>query len=219
MGTFSVIKKQVARQPARTLLLEPWVFADDWPSKPKSPVCVGLRLMSDGDKSKARAEAERMALELHPNGGHNAIDAYNDALVRQCAALGLCSPNDVEKPSEVFPFAEDQLRMAVTSRGAQFIFDALLKYEVEISPLYPEASDEEFAELIGELGAGTLGAMGGEPGRTARRFLRYALDEIRAHEALRIGTAIVDKLVDEERPVQRQAIAADLANYKKRNGQ
>jgi hypothetical protein len=70
-----------------------------------------------------------------------------------------------------------KVRDAITSRVALFIFEELLKYEVESSPLYPEATDEELVELgaMCEL----LKLMQGERAKTARRFMRYAFDEIR----------------------------------------
>src|SRR5689334_20872593 len=177
MATLAGIVKNLPKRPGRLLVLEPWVFADDWSNKPPGPVCVGLRLMSDGAKSKARAEAETLARELHPHGNVHTLEAYNDSLMRQCAALGISSPNDVEAPSEVLPLAEEQVRYAITSRGALFIFEALLKYEVETSPLTPEADDAELDELAALLSVVKL--MTGERAATARRFLRYGLDVIR----------------------------------------
>ncbi len=180
MGAFRDAKKRIAKTPGRILKLEPWVFADDWSGKPKDAVVVGLRLMSDGDKSKARSAAEAMAFELHAKGGVNAMDAFNDHLVRQCAALGICSPNDAEQPAEILPAAEEQVGAALTTRGARFIFDAIHRYEVESSPLNPEATDEELVELQQLIEGGALGDLGAEGEATARRFLRYVLDDLRA---------------------------------------
>lgn len=177
MSTLQGIVKNLPRRPGRTLVLEPWVFADDWERKPDGAVCVGLRIMSDGAKSKARAEAEKLARELHPTGNVHTLEAYNDALMRQCAALGISSPNDVEAPSEILPVAEEQVRYAISSRGARFIFESLLKYEIESSPLTPEADDAELDELVAMLAL--LKLMTGERAATARRFARYALDAIR----------------------------------------
>lgn len=178
--TFSALKERLSRRPGRTLLLEPWVFADEWEQKPDDAVCVGLRLMSETDKSKARAEAENVARELHPKGGPNFTDAMNDALVRQCAALGICDANDVTKPSQILPLAEEQVRYALTSRGARFIFEAHLRYEVEVSPLYPEASTEDIAELIRSLQDPVLLDLLPDLNRSVtKRYLRFALDAIR----------------------------------------
>lgn len=152
MSTFSQVKEQ-QRPPGRTLILDPWVFADEWESKPREAVCVGLRLMSEADKSKARGEAEKLADELHKERNLNWLDAFNDCLIRQVAALGICSPNDVTKPFDLMTFAEEQVRFALTSRGAAFIFEAIQRYDIESSPLSPEITDEEIAELSGLLGS------------------------------------------------------------------
>lgn len=147
MSTFGQIINKQVRPPGRTLVLPTWVWADEWQNRPTDEVCVGLRLMPDADKSKARSEAERLADELHARRGPNWVDAFNDCLVRQVAALGICDPNDVSKPSSVLPLAEDQVRVALTTEGARFIFDAYQVYELEASPLSPEATDEELLQL------------------------------------------------------------------------
>jgi hypothetical protein len=174
MSTFSQLTAKT-RAPARTLVLEPWVFADEWEGKPGEPVCVGLRLMSEADKGKARAEAEKHAHEMHPNGGPNWTDAFNDCLIRQVAALGLCDPNDVSKPCEILRYAEEQVRFAITSRGARSIFDAHERYEIESSPLEAEATDEELTELAELLDEQPEALRGNE-----RRLLRHVLEVLRA---------------------------------------
>lgn len=175
MATFAQITKK-PRPPGRTVVLDTWVFADEWDGKPREPVCVGLRLMSEGDKSKARAEAERLADELHPKRGANWVDAFNDCLIRQVAALGICDPNEVTKPSDILPLAEEQVRFALTSRGARFIFDEHDRYEVEVSPLYEPLTDEELAECARLLEA--CGPMLDQPKRKLLRGVLEALREV-----------------------------------------
>jgi len=178
MTAFAAVEER-ARRPARTLILEPWVFADEWPGKPSEAVCVGLRLMSELDKTKARAEAERFAIEVHPNGGPNAVDCFNDTLLQQVAAFAICDPNDVKLPSSLFPLAESDVRQALTSRGARYIYEAYHRYEVEVSPLSSEATDAELDELAELIETGDLDLALSEP--LVRKFLKYALDEIKNH--------------------------------------
>lgn len=135
------------RTPGKTLILPLWVFADEWESKPDAPVCVGLRLMSDQDTSKARSVAEKQADELHPMRGDNWVDAFNDAITRQIAALGMCSPNDLLKPPEILPLPEDQVLTALTARGAAFIFRAIDQYAIEASPITIPAGTAELERL------------------------------------------------------------------------
>lgn len=168
-----------ARPPARTLVLESWVFADAWADRPVGAICVGLRLMSEADRQRARSEAERLALELHPRGGLNAVDAFNDALLRQTVAHGICDPNDVTKEHERLQCAEDAVGIALTSRGARFIFDALERYEIEASSSTPEASDEDLEELSRLLQCGVVDLLPTARSGLVRRLLATALDEIR----------------------------------------
>lgn len=172
MPTFKqVVEKR--RAPGKTIILPLSVFADEWSGKPSAPVCVGLRQMSEGDKTKARGEAERLADEVHKRGGDGWVDCYNDALMRQVAALGICDPNDVNKASEILPFAEEEVRFALTSHGARYIFEELQRYEVEVSPLEREATDEEL-EHLGRLIRDHASAIA----PTHRRLLRAILEEI-----------------------------------------
>lgn len=178
--TLAAFAKNLPKPPGRTLTLEPSVFADEWAGKPRDTVCVGLRLMSESDKTIARRDSEALALELHPKGGINAVDSYNDALLRHCVAFGICDPNDVSKPWAGMELPEAEVRIALTSRGARLIYEAIERYEIESSPLNAELDDgDEMDELIGALERGALSLI--EPARAglARRLLRYALLEMR----------------------------------------
>lgn len=172
-------QKKASRPPGRTLVLQPWVFADTWERRPAEPVCIGLRLMSDGAKGRARTEASRIALESHEADFEMYLDARNDLLVRLAVAHGICDPNDVTKPHPLLPYAEDEVRDALSSRGARFIHDALYRYQVESSPLCPEATDEELDELMTAIDDGTIDDLPRHRAALVRRFMGYALEEIR----------------------------------------
>lgn len=152
MAAFAKIVKQ-ARPPGRTLILEPWVFADDWSSKPSSPVCVGLRLMAEIHKSTARADAEKAADELHPSRGVDWIDAYNDAAMRQVVAMGICDPNDVDKVAPILQLPQEQVKFALSTRGVKFLFEAIDRYEIEASPIGMPAEKRDCERLAQKLAA------------------------------------------------------------------
>jgi hypothetical protein len=177
MSTFKQIAEQT-RPPGKTLMLEPWVFADEWNGKPRDAVCVGLRIMPEGEKSKVRAEAERLADELHPDRGPNWVDAFNDCLTRQYGALGICSPNDVTRPSEILPLAEDQVRFALTTRGSQFIFEALQRYEIEASPIGLEADADDCVQVAVILQDADPSTLSGY----SRRLIYALLEELTGDE-------------------------------------
>src|ERR1041384_1359059 len=125
--------KAKIRKPGTKLLLPTWVFADDWPSRPDSEVCVGLRLLSENDKTVARSLASKRADELHQVRDDAWTDCYNDTLQLQIAAVAMCDPNDVGLPPELFSIPEDQVPFAFTSRGAAFVFRAIQAYEIQVS--------------------------------------------------------------------------------------
>lgn len=178
MSRFAQIAAE-KRPPGKTLMLPAWVWADDWANKPKEAVCIGIRLMADGKKSSARSEAEKIATEFHANGGVNAVDCFNDALMRLLVAHSVCDPNDVIAPFPLLPMAEDEVRDALTSRGARFIFEAYERHEAESSPLNPEANAEDLDELMGLVDAGRIEDLEPSAASLVRRFLRFGLDVLR----------------------------------------
>jgi hypothetical protein len=133
--------------PGKTLILNPDAFADEWSRKPKDPVCVGLRLISDIEKTKARFTAEELADQVHPARDDNWIDAYNDALMRQVDALCICDPNDVRKAFELMPQPELDVSDALTSAGAAQIFRAIASYERETDATLAPVDAEELARI------------------------------------------------------------------------
>lgn len=176
---FSSYDQALKKTPGRTLVLEPWVFADSWEKKPREAVCVGLRLMSEAEKTTARAESGRVAIELHPEGGPNAVDAFNDLLLRHCVAFGICDPNDIMQPWHLMDLAEEAVRIALTSRGARFIYEAIERYEIESSALSNEIEDVGMEELILALQEDALLTLPSNRSALARRLLQYVLEEIR----------------------------------------
>lgn len=169
----------VPQPPPRTLPLPPSVWASDWRERPSEVVVVGLRLLADAEEQTARAEATRFALELHPEADEGFVEAYNDALIRWLVARGICDPNDVRRPYPLLPMAEDQVRGALTGAGLRFIFDALEALQIETSPLYQEADDDELHVLAELLSADEpLAALSGAEERRARRLLRFVLQAI-----------------------------------------
>lgn len=181
--------KARSKTPGATLVLPLSCFADEWVGKPTGPVCVGLRLLSEEDRRKARHVAEQQATELHPAGGDGWIECYNDAAKRQVAALGMCDPNDCTKPSELFPIAEDQVLTALTIGGTELIFSAVEQLEIDSSPLEALATRETLTRLARLLPHVNLASLNGRLGRR----ISAMLDEI---EPL-VDSALVDDASDE----------------------
>lgn len=171
--------------PPRTLTLPASIFASDWGARPKDSIAVGLRSLSEGDLQTSTSEATKFALGVHPEGGEAFVDAYNDALIRWALARGLCDPNDVHGPCPVLPLPDEEaVRCAFTKAGARWIFDELERLQIETSPIYPEADEDDIRALGDFLSRDEpLWPLEGLRERRARRLLRFVLEEIQAaHE-------------------------------------
>lgn len=188
---FSAVKRR-NKSPSATLVVPLSAFADAWSGKPSEPICVGLRLLSNEDRQKARKVAEEMATELHPRGGDGWIECYNDAVRRQAVALALCDPNDVTQPSQAFPYAEDTVLVALTASGTQKIFDAVEQHEIDQSPLERAADQATLLRLARLLERVDFALMNG---RLSRR-VSAMLEEI---EALVDDDLVDDPRVDDSR--------------------
>jgi hypothetical protein len=184
--------------PGATLILKLTVFADDYSGKPSASVCVGLRLLSEEDRRKARHVAEKQASELHPAGGDGWTECYNDAVKRQVAALAMCDPNDVTKPHELFPYAEDQVLTAFTVRGTQYVFDAVEQHEIDSSPLERLADEATLHRLAKLLLLVDIATLNGRLGRRISAMLDEVEGLVDAPES--VDGAAVDDASD-ERPI------------------
>lgn len=147
-------------RPGRTITLHPWVFADQWSGKPSEPVEAGLRLLSNADLDLLKARASAKANELHrdfrtPDDVTQWVETYNDVLVRQGAALGLCHLTSVNKAMDVMRLAEDQVDYALTAKGAVWIWEQIERYAIESSSIDPLLMDSEVDEFCATLKANT----------------------------------------------------------------
>jgi hypothetical protein len=171
--------------PPKVITVDPSAFAHDWPGRPSEPVEVGLRIIPDADLDTARAEAARHAAAMHASDDvENAIDCFNDALLRHRIARTTCSPTDVRQPW--LKAAEDMVRVALSSEGVKAISFEIDLFETENSPLYKPATDNEVADLV-ELLLQDEPFAGMEEARARRnrRLLAVVLEDIGAARAAR----------------------------------
>lgn len=185
---FADAKAQI-KTPSASLVVPLEAFADAWTGKPAAPVCVGLRLLSNEDRQKARVVAEGQAIEMHPRGGDGWIECYNDAVKRQAVALAICDPNDVTRSHETFPYAEDIVLIALTTRGTDLIFDAVEQHEIDQSPLEQRATPATLKRLSRLLPLVESSALSG---RLSRRITSM-LEEV----ATLVDPGLVDDASDE----------------------
>lgn len=170
-------KVQRDTKPPRHVVLPPSSFGDEWPNKPATEACIGLRFISQADFDAARREAEREARGFYAEFRQrdkdcdNAVleDVYNDSFLAHIAARGTCNPNDVTQP--YFPFAEDTVRQALTPEAMRRVWDEIVILHKGSAPSRPEASDEDVAQLAWALRRAELDSEG-------RRLCAYLLEKI-----------------------------------------
>jgi hypothetical protein len=177
MSAFAA-QRAAFRTPARTKDFPPSIFMDAWQARPTKPTTIGLRVPSDYEYTLARANAAQMAAELHPNEASDGrIDTFNDALVRELCAAGMCSPTNVFEP--FFPTPEDDVRTKLTSEGAKSVWQEIERLAFETSPVHREADDEEMALVSAALVTPEI--IDGMPAFRAkriRRLIAFVLDEL-----------------------------------------
>lgn len=188
MAAFSEIE---ATAPPETIVVPVFAFADTWNEKPKTEVCMGLRLIAEKDLQIARSQAAELASTLHKPSEAKALehifqlwsDAYHDALIRWIVARGTCDPNDVGKDWEGWAAApEDLTREALTADGAGMIFDRWERMRIATNPGILPLRDAELPDLIAALStfatSGKLTALSGGRGTRLRRLLRFVFEEV-----------------------------------------
>lgn len=152
MPAFSAFAAPTMRAAPASVTLPPSAYADTWEGvKPQGPIVVGVRTLSEDEVEKCRAEAARIAYELHPERQRgDAADevrreAYADALVRLAVARATCAPDDVARAYSEIP--DDWARHALTADAVRRLWDALERLTIEASPTAPLATDADCAEL------------------------------------------------------------------------
>lgn len=172
MSTFRATLETVARVPPVVVTLAPSEWADTWEAKPDVHAPVGLRLISEGEAQRCRAEAARRAWGLHVEEAdeEGRIDAYNGALMELAVARATCQPDDVAAP--FFTFPDDMVARAWTPETVERLFSELDALHIASGPSSVEVSREQGEALGRALASGEAWAgVGPEQARRARRLL------------------------------------------------
>ena len=175
-------KPPAKSRPSRIALIAPASFADDWPSIPKAPIAVGLRLLSERDFEVAMAVAAQATTEmLSAKGSDRPVDRttesefYTARLLCEAVSRAVCDPNDTAKTHEAFPATEDSLPMALSPTGIEALYRELEQLHIERSPTAPSAIDDDLRLLRAHLRAGSLRRLPQGEQSGARRFLALVL--------------------------------------------
>lgn len=166
-------KAVVAKRPAlRSVRLVPEDWATSWEARPREPVAIGLRTISDYEESVARREAAAQAEAT--TAGEIRPDEYNDALMAGVVAAAVCNPNDQTRDPAHIPTPAATLRQALTSRAIRRLFCEWEVMCADASPSAPHATDDDVEELLELLTDENL-----DLNDRARRFMAALLDELR----------------------------------------
>lgn len=172
-------------KPERIVVLPPSAFADDWESRPRVEVAVGLRRLSQQDLGIARREAEREAVgfyeELRDSPrkvNFEVLDELrNDALCIGAVGRAATDPNDTAIP--YFLGQEDTAKAALTPEGARRLWDELVLLHVGGNVARPRASDEDCQRLGRALAQGLV-----KLDDEARMLAAYLIESLAVPEAV-----------------------------------
>jgi len=153
MSVFSDVE---ANPPPGFDLVPPDAFKHDWEGRPREPVAVGLRLVSQTVLQAARAQAREAANQAipdvcldDPNEVQAWTDAFNDRLMSHVVSQAVCDPNDSLEPWSIVKMApEDLVPLYLTAEGIKRIFDKWEHMKISLDPTQREATDEEIEVLL-----------------------------------------------------------------------
>lgn len=147
------------RPAAKTLMLLPEYFSEQWGNRPTAPFSIGIRVPSEQDYRNALVEAEKAQADARDkalrdphlptrlNAEGISVQAYNIRLLTFCVARGVCNAMSVTDPHPYFELADDEIPLALKSNAIRRIFDEIELLAVEQSPVFPEADEMELFQL------------------------------------------------------------------------
>ena len=163
------------------MLLHPCDFAYSCERRPSDPVAIGLRHLSEEAEQGALIEAGKRVRDQWPVEApiEDRLEAGNEALLCIVVARTICDPNDVTRPHELFPMAEDTLTSDLTPMALRRIWQERELLEIQDGQAQRESSDEDIERLAVELltrGA-ELKLLGPARSKMIRRLLAFVQDE------------------------------------------
>ncbi len=117
---------------------------------------MGIRLPGQEDADSIEIEALKAMRAAIVDGDDAALRAYNEAKLIGVVATCISDPEDISQPHPLFETPDALLRLSLTPQGLRFIFDEIERLQIETSPIFPEASDDDVALFVRMIQEGAL---------------------------------------------------------------
>lgn len=142
--------------PPRVFALPLSAWKSTYSGRPECDIQMGIRLPGQDDVDTVETEALKALQFATKDGDESAIRAYNESKLLNLVAVCICDPNDVSKPHDLFETPNATLEVALTPQGLRRIFDEIERLQIETSPIFREASDDELRSFSTMLTEGAL---------------------------------------------------------------
>jgi hypothetical protein len=147
--------------------------------RPECDCKIGIRLPSQDDIETIESEAMK-ALQANIGNGNDAAElAHNQSKLVNLVALCICDPNDVTQAHELFPAPNATVPVALTPAALRRLFDEIERLQIDTSPIFVEATDDDVAALIEMLSGGALVKIASTDlvnNARCRRYLAFVLE-------------------------------------------
>lgn len=163
--------------PPRVITLPLAAWKSTYSGRPECDIQMGIRLPGQDDAETVETEALRALQSASRDGDSAAIRAYNESKLLNLVALCICDPFDVSKAHDLFETPNAILEIALTPQGIRRIFDEIERLQIETSPIFREATNEDVQSFAVMLHEGALQSLGDAVNQARiRRYIAYCLE-------------------------------------------
>jgi hypothetical protein len=167
--------------PPRVIKLPLSAWKSTYEGRPECEISVGLRLPGQDDSETIETEALKDLRNNLEQGDDAAMRAYQESKLVNLVAACICSPEDVTAAHELFPSPNMLLPIALTPQGLRRLFDEIERLQIDTSPIFAEATDDQalaVAELLTVDALKKLTDADSVRASRARRYVAFLLDEL-----------------------------------------
>jgi hypothetical protein len=182
MSTVAAVAEQMTRGAPSVFALKAEHWASSYAERPLVAMRVGLRMLSDEELESCRRDADKATEEAYKADQSSNLDRiHRRKLMRSAVSRALCDVDNASSPHEHFPCPDEQLDIALREETIVTLFDVVERTQIENSPVFVPASDDDIAELIGVLADGALTDMEAADVQRSdriRRLMAFVLTEL-----------------------------------------